>query len=170
MARRLASFMSGAKRARPVTRSLFPAWDLGVVLNELCSLPFEPFESADMKVISLKTILVVALSTAKQVSDLHALSVSPDCMRLSGDGRMVLLKPHLTFEPKNLVVAHTLVELVAFHPPPPCPTAEDEWLHCLCPVKALRLYCQKTQTGRSSSQLFVSYGPGLRVTYVTKFF
>ena len=32
-------FMGGAKRARPVTRSLFPAWDLGLVLDALCRPP-----------------------------------------------------------------------------------------------------------------------------------
>ena len=88
-------------------------------------------------------------------------------MRFSGDGRRVLLKPHLAFVPKNLVVAHTPVELVAFHPPP-FATAEDERLHCLCPVRALWLYCQKTQAGRSSSQLFVSYDPGRQLKAVAK--
>ena len=160
-------FMGGAKRARPTTRPLFPAWDLAVVLDALCRPPFEPFDSADLKVISLKTILLLALSTAKRVSDLHALSVSPDCMRFSGDGRKVLLKPHLAFVPKNMVVAHTPVELVAFHPPP-FGSAEDERLHCLCPVRALRLYCQKTEAGRSSPQLFVSYGQGRQRKAVAK--
>ena len=160
-------FMSGAKRARPVTRALFPAWDLEVVLGALCRPPFEPLGSADLKILSLKTVLLVALTTAKRVSDMHALSVSAECMRFSDDGKRVLIKPHLAFVPKNLVVAHAPVELVAFHPPPFSST-EDERLHCLCPVRALRFYCQRTATVRSSPQLFISYGQGQLRSAVAK--
>ena len=150
-------FMAGASNLRTVTRSLFPSWDLVIVLDGLGRPPFEPLESSSMKLLSFKTILLLALTTAKRVSDLHALSVSPECMRFGNDGRKVLLKPNLAFVPKNRVVIHEPVELVAFHPPP-FTGVEDERLHRLCPVRALKLYCERTRTMRTSSQLFVSYG------------
>ena len=98
-------------------------------------------------------VLLLALSTAKRVSGLRVLSVSLDCMRFAADGRRVLLEPHIAFVPGNMVVAHAPVGLVAFHPPP-FTTAKDGRLHCLCPVRALRLYCQKTEAdGRRHSCL-----------------
>ena len=125
------AFMDGASNALPPNRPLFPAWDLTVVLEALCGAPFEPLESVSLEILSLKTLLLLALATAKRVSDLQALSVSTDLMRFSEDGRRVLLKPHHRFMPKNRVVAQLPVELTAFHPPP-FSSGEDEKLHCLC--------------------------------------
>ena len=153
-------FMDGASRVAPPVKNLFPSWDLSLVLDALCRAPFEPLESVSLKVLSLKTVLLLALATAKRVSDIQALSVSPELLRFTDDGR-VLLKPHHGFMPKNRVVAQLPVELSAFHPPP-FVSAEDERLHCLCPVRALRLYCRETQASRATNQLFVSYGGGVR--------
>ena len=61
------SFMKGVKRAKTISRPLFPAWDLAVVLGALCTPPFEPLESVDLRILSLKTVLLVALTTAKRV-------------------------------------------------------------------------------------------------------
>ena len=147
-------FMHGVDHLRPVTRSLFPAWDLQVVLEGLCKAPFEPIGGTSLKHLSFKTALLLALSTAKRVSDLHALSVSLDCMRFLNNDSKVLLKPHLGFVPKNRVVPREPVVLTAFHPPP-FATEEDRRLHCLCPVRALKAYCDRTVDSRSTSQLFV---------------
>ena len=147
------------RRATATVRPLFPSWDLAVVLESLCKPPFEPLESVDLRILSLKTVLLVALTTAKRVSDIQALSVACECMRFSDDGMTVWLKPNLKFVSKNLSVPELPVELKAFHPPPFL-SDEDRRLHCLCPVRALRLYRQETQGIRSSTQLFVSYAAG----------
>ena len=147
-------FMHGVDHLRPVTRALFPAWDLKVVLQGLCKAPFEPIEKSSLKHLSFKTALLLALSTAKRVSDLHALSVSPDCMSFLNNDLKVLLKPHLKFVPKNRVIPKEPVVLRAFHPPP-FATAEEKRLHCLCPVRALKAYCARTADSRVTSQLFV---------------
>lgn len=160
-------FMKGALRLQKVSRPLFPSWDLAVVLDALCQPPFEPLSSVDLKLVCLKTVLLVALTTSKRVSDIQALSVGPECMRFAEDDRKVMLKPNAAFVPKNLQVVHTPVELVAFHPPP-FASAEDERLNRLCPVRALRSYCQRTAAGRKTSQLFVSYGPGSNRKAVTR--
>ena len=154
-------FMRGVKRLRATPRPLFPSWDLAVVLDGLCKPPFEPLDTADLKVLSLKTVLLLALTTAKRVSDLEALSTAPECLRFSDDGLTVWLKPNMKFVTKNLLVPLLPVELKAFRPP-------DARLHCLCPVRALRLYLQRTKDGRASSQLFVSFGPGKRRSAVVR--
>lgn len=150
----VARFMKGARRLLPVRKSLVPPWDLAVVLDALCLPPFEPLESVDLKHLSLKTAMLVALTTAKRVSDIHALSVSPECARF-GETRVVL-KPNPAFIPKNLLSACNPVELLSFHPPP-FASEEDRRLHCLCPVRALRAYVDRTRTARRSEQMFVSW-------------
>lgn len=60
---------------RPVIKPSVPSWDLVLVLEALCEPPFEPIKSVDMKFLSYKSALLLALTDAKQVGDLHALSV-----------------------------------------------------------------------------------------------
>ena len=70
-------FMKGARRLLPVSRPLVPPWDLAVVLEGLKGPPFEPLEEADLKHLSFKTALLLALASAKRVSDIHVLSMHP---------------------------------------------------------------------------------------------
>ena len=159
--RLVAPFLKGVLRQTAVDRPLFPAWDLPVVLQGLCEHPFEPMATSSDRALSLKTVLLVALATSKRVSDIQALSVDEDCMQFSTDGKSVRLKPNLRFVTKNLRVPEAPVHLTSFHPPP-FATAQDEKLHCLCPVRALRLYTDRTKESRTTTQLFVSYKPGAR--------
>ena len=69
--------MKGARRKLPVSRPLVPLWDLSVVMDALSHHPFEPLETVGMKFVSLKVVLLLALTTAKRVSDLQALSIRP---------------------------------------------------------------------------------------------
>ena len=163
----VSAFMKGVKRATATEKPLFPGWELAVVLDGLLKPPFEPLESADVKTLTLKTVLLVALTTTKRVSDIHALSVDPDCMQFSDDGLSVRLKPNLKFVTKTLRVPEVPLKLVAFHPPP-FNTVADERLHGLCPVRALRLYVRATGGSRSTNQLFVSYKPGARHSAVAR--
>ena len=153
------TFLKGVKRIRATPRRMFPSWDLPVVLDGLCKPPFEPLESADLRILSLKTVLLVALTTTKRVSDIQALSTSSECLRFSDDGDTVWLNLNPAFRTKNLLVPDLPVVLRAFRPP-------DARLHGLCPVRALRLYVDKTKDERASTQLFVSFAPGKRHTAV----
>ncbi|XP_046692704.1 uncharacterized protein LOC124377322 [Silurus meridionalis] len=151
-------FMKGARRLSTFSKPLVPPWDLSVVLSALSQSPFEPIESIDLKLLSLKVALLLALSTAKRVSELHALSVHISCMRFASDFSRVALKTNPAFIPKvcESAFACRQVDLVAFHPPP-FSSAEEERLHCLCPVRALRHYVDRTEGLRRSNQLFVSW-------------
>ncbi len=64
--------MKGARRLQPMRKPLVPSWDLPTVLEALSGLPFEPLECADLKVLSLKTILLLALTSARWISELQA--------------------------------------------------------------------------------------------------
>ena len=52
-----------------------------------------------MKYLSLKTAILIALTTAKRISEIHAHWVSPECAHF--DGVKVVLKLYLAFIPKN---------------------------------------------------------------------
>ena len=64
--------------------------------------PFEPLETVDIKFVSLKTALLLALTSAKRVGDMQALSVSPSC-QFSIAGDRVVMRPNAAYTPKVVV-------------------------------------------------------------------
>ena len=152
-------FMKGASRLHQVSRTLVPPWDLTLVLDALTQAPFEPLEAVGLKHLTLKTALLVALTSAKRVSDLHALSISPECMQFNDDNSRVTIRPNPAFVPKNFLAPSAPVDLKAFHPPP-FNSESEKRLNSLCPVRALRLYIDRTSPSRRGhSQLFVAWNP-----------
>ena len=51
-----------------------PAWDLSKVLTYLVSPAFEPLSQASFRALTLTTLFLLALATAKRVGELRALS------------------------------------------------------------------------------------------------
>ncbi len=76
----VSAFMHGARHLRPVRPTAVPSWDLSVVLEGLVKAPFEPLESASDRKLTLKVVLLLALTSLKRVGDLQAFSVSETCM------------------------------------------------------------------------------------------
>ena len=152
-------FMAGVRRLRVPERHLIPSWDLLVVLRALTGPPFEPLETVDIKFVSLKTALLLALTSAKRVGDMQALSVSPSCLQFSIAGDRVVMRPNAAYTPKVVVTPfrNQVIELAVFSPPP-FASAEEERLNKLCPVRALRCYAERTRAFRQSDQLFVCFG------------
>ncbi len=142
-------------RAWPVSKPLSPSWDLGLVLDALSMSPFEPLDKVDLKILSFKTALLLALASAKRVSEIHALSVHSACLQFMSVDAGVFLKPNPAFMPKILKAIIPL-ELSAFYPPP-FASSEQQNLNGLCPVRALRIYTERTREFRESDQLFVSW-------------
>lgn len=160
-------FMKGAHRLR--RKPLVPSWDLPTVLEALSGSPFEPLESADLRVLSLKTILLLALTSARRISELQALSVHTSCLQFSPDYGKLMLRPNPAFVPKVSDSAYSCstLELLAFHPPPFADEGE-KLLNSLCPVRALRIYMDKTKGFRKSNQLFVSWAPSHKGRALTR--
>lgn len=151
-------FLKGVRRLRPVLKPSVPSWDLPLVLEALCGPPFEPIESVDMKFLSYKTALLLALTSAKRVGDLHALSVHPSCTQFTPDGSKVTLRPNAAYLPKIIPAAYSSMtfELLSYCPPP-FASEEQRRLRSLCPVRALRTYIDRTQGVRLCDQLFVCF-------------
>ncbi|KAI2660031.1 ORF V: Enzymatic polyprotein [Labeo rohita] len=76
-------FLRGALRLRPPVRPRVPTWDLVVVLEALCGPPFEPIEESSDHHLSVKTVLLLALTSLKRVGDLQALSVAPSHLKFA---------------------------------------------------------------------------------------
>ncbi len=156
-------FMRGARRLRPVRPTAVPSWDLSVVLEGLVTAPFEPLESASDRILTLKVVLLLALTSLKRVGDLQAFSVSETCMDFAPGLVKVTLRPRPGYIPKVLSTSFRsqVVTLHSFHPPP-FASSEDERLHMLCPVRALKLYVDRSKVWRNSPQLLICFGAGRR--------
>ncbi len=125
------------------------------MLRALQIAPFEPLQSADLKILSKKTLLLVALASIKRVGDLQAFSAVELCLEFGpGDGHVVL-RPRPGYVPKvpTTPFRDQAVSLQALPP-----EEADPAMALLCPVRALRLYINRTQSLRTSDQLFVCYG------------
>ncbi|KAK5898201.1 hypothetical protein CgunFtcFv8_015639 [Champsocephalus gunnari] len=95
-------FLQGVRRQRPVVHASAPQWDLPLVLEALVTEPFEPLELSSLKALSWKTALLLALTSAKRVSELTALSVHPSCLLIRGDRSGATLRPNPSFTPKSM--------------------------------------------------------------------
>lgn len=62
-----------------------PRWALPFVLIALSNEPLEPFMRAPPNILSLKTALLLSLTSAEGVSDLCALLVCPSCLLMRED-------------------------------------------------------------------------------------
>ena len=148
-------FLRGARRLNPPRPPSIPSWDLALVLRALQIAPFEPLQSAGLKILSMKTLLLVALASIKRVGDLQAFSVNESCLEFGPGDSHVLLRPRPGYVPKvpTTPFRDQVVSLQALPP-----EEADPALALLCPVCALRLYIDRTQSFRTSDQLFVCYG------------
>ncbi len=75
----------------------------------------------------------------------------------------VTLRPRPGYIPKVLSTSFRsqVVTLHSFRPPP-FALSEDERLHLLCPVRALKLYVDRSKVWRKSPQLLICFGAGRR--------
>ena len=159
-------FVDGVYRLRPPVKDVVPRWELGVVLQALGDKPFEPPESACLQAWTWKTAFLLAITSAARVSELQALDSRPELLRLSKHKAVLRLNP--VFLPKVPTPDHLNreIELAAFcHKPK---DGIEKSLQVCCPVRALRIYLDKTSQIRKVSQLLVSYQAGKQGREVSK--
>ena len=136
---------SGERVLRP------PAWDLSKVLRYLVSPVFEPLSQAPFRSLTLKTLFLLALATAKRVGELQALSsvvtfVDGDAC-LSYIPQFVAKSESLTRSIPRSFLVKSLADFAA--------GLDIDLL--LWPVRALRLYLHRTRSlSPLRHRLFVS--------------
>ncbi len=148
-------FLKGDRRLNPPRPLTVPTWDLPTVLRALKGPPFEPLQSTNLRSLSLKTALLLALASVKRVGDLQALSISPACLEFGPNDSKVVLKPRHGYVPKVLSTPFR-AQVITLSALPP--SEEDRELSLLCPVRALRIYFERSAPFRHTEQLFVSFG------------
>ena len=128
---------------RPVQRSLAPKWDLSCVLSSLCSEPYEPLHRASRFHLTLKTVFLLALATARRVSEIHALSMDSGYLRFNQSDGSVSLRTQPGFLAKNQlpsvcpddILVQNLSKTVKW----------NDFNRLLCPVRALKRYLKVTE-------------------------
>ena len=127
-----------------------PAWDLSKVLRYLNSPEFEPLSQASLRALSLKTLFLLALATAKRVSELQALS---SIVTFVGGDACLSYVPQFVAKSESLTrsIPRSLVKSLADF----AAGLDDDLL--LCPVRALCIYLQRTRSlSPLRHRLFVS--------------
>jgi len=111
-------FLHGTLRLRPSLHSRAPAWDLAIVPEGLALDPFEPIEEVSEKFLTLKTLILLAITSIKRIGDLHALSVAPSFLEFAPGLVKAFIYPRPGYIPKVPVNVGGPIVLQAFYPPP----------------------------------------------------
>ena len=148
-------------RDRPKPNRSIPTWDLSLVLLGLTKPPFEPLSEAPLKWLTYKTVFLLALASGKRRSEIHAWTHSSVSSRRNWSE--VTVSPSPAFLAKNQLASDgpDSIKPVVI---PALTTMLDSSLvedKSLCPVRALKVYLEKTKSMRKGKALlFVSLREG----------
>ncbi len=150
----LSELIKSFQLKRPVSRSLTPRWNLAWVLLTLGKPPFEPLAQASMMNLTVKTAFLVALASARRVSEIHALSVEEGAIRFNQSDGSVSLLPQPGFLAKNQCPETTPATICIPSLTRHAGNDSDDRLQC--PVRALRFYLHRVKTRRGArKRLFI---------------
>jgi hypothetical protein len=135
-----------------------PQWDIFLVLSFLRKPEFR-LQNISLQWLTLKTVFLAALASARRPCEVHALSGAADSISYEANGSITLnFIPGFvmkTQKPSDQTVATTIRPLTDLLGP------DDDDRH-LCPVKFLKAYISRVKRFRSPNQkrLFISFNPG----------
>ena len=148
----LTSLLKGMFNIRPPTRNLVPEWDLPLVLQFIASREFSSLRELSLIELSQRTAFLLSVACGRRCSEMQALSILPQHMRLTPEG--VTLLPRAGFLSKTQALSFTPEPI--FLPDLRRATGDREdraW----CPVRCLKAYLNRTRELRGSiDQLFVT--------------
>ncbi|KAJ1208809.1 hypothetical protein NDU88_004192 [Pleurodeles waltl] len=149
-------FLKGLTHLFPPTPFIMPQWDLNLVLTYLLCTPFEPMHNCPLQLLTFKTVFLIAITSARRVSELQALSSKPPYLSVHPD--KVVLRTRASFLPKVVTpfrVGQSIILLTFYASPHP--SHEEERLHRLDPKRALPFYLNRNKDFLVDDQLFVGY-------------
>jgi hypothetical protein len=157
--RDLSALIRSLELRRPAIPRRAPRWDLSLVLTSLTKAPYEPMAAASLRNVTLKTVFLVSLGTAKRVSEVHALSAE---VNHSSDWSHLVLTFDPEFIAKNQIPGDPSTSLGDVTLPALAPSVERGLPdRLLCPVRALRHYLDVTRGLRQGRRrLFISFQEG----------
>ena len=125
----LKAFLKGLSNMRPPLKKPVPQWSLQTVLHCLTRHPFELMASCDLKLLSFKTLFLVAITSARRASELAALRADSPYLQFFKD--KVVLHPDVSFLPKVVSEFHVNQPLILPTLFPDAVTAVERMLHSL---------------------------------------
>jgi integrase len=149
-------FLTGAKRKFPPRKSKVPTWDLPTALEGWLRSPNEPIQELPIDRLTMKTVFLLAVCSAKRVGEIQAFDIRDQFMSVGLAG--VVLKTRDGFMPKVPTLAN-ITKAVELAPYGIAADGSDLPERGLCVCRALTQYLIRTRPFRKSTQLFVSYGP-----------
>ena len=118
------------------------------IFELLTKAPFEHITKCSMENLTLKTVFLVALAYGRCRSEIHALSIEPECFRFSPNLTPVSLLKEPGFLSKTQkpgkAPAKVVIKSLAHN------VGHDLLDYNLCPVRALKAYKDLTKSGRIS--------------------
>ncbi|XP_069835654.1 uncharacterized protein [Dendropsophus ebraccatus] len=148
-------FVKATSRLCPTIRSRVPPWDLNLVLNGLTANPFEPLADCSIKFLSYKLAFLLAITSARRVSEIRAFSIQTPYMTIRED--RVVLSPDPAFLPKVVTDFHRSQEVIlpSFYN---TPTNDQELsLHSLDVRRVILHYIKVTESWRLCNSLLISF-------------
>ena len=135
------------------------------MLYTLTRAPWEPLDTVSIKRLTLKTFFLILLASGRRRSDIAAIDISRIAYRPDG---AIILYPERGFLPKTRAATEgdrafspIIIPTITHY------VGTDELDSLLCPVRAVRLYVQRTNSFRRNRQrLFISFQPS-RTTNIT---
>ncbi|CAJ0952184.1 unnamed protein product [Ranitomeya imitator] len=145
--------MTAASRISPRPINIVPSWDLNIVLKGLTLPPFEPLSSITMDKLAWKTTFLVAITTARRVGELQALSINEPYMKILQDRLILRLDP--SFLPKVVSDFHKSQEIIlpSFYQEPK--NEEEEHFHTLDVRRMVLYYLHASEKIRKDQNLFI---------------
>ena len=137
--------LKGVFNSRPPVTKLLPEWDLFKVLDLLQKSPFEPLKHADLKYVTFKTVFLIAITTFRRCSDLQALRIGEDAVKIQNRG-VTFIRTGLSKQDRPGHIGNKIFV--------PCYKDNKK----LDPKRALYHYLKKTESIRGETQckLFLS--------------
>ncbi len=152
------AWVRGHKICHPPVKLRVPPWDLQAVLVALGEDRFEPLRQVDMEHLTYKTLFLVAVASARRISELHALSVHLPFLIENPLSFILAVNPAFLPKTNTQEALDSDIELWAFVPNPT--SKYERLLQRMCPVKALKIYLDHTREVRGQNRaLFVHFVP-----------
>ena len=121
----------------------------------MCKAPFEPLDKASLFYLSVKTVFLVTLATARRVSEVHALSKDSDHLKFSNLDGSLILRTQVGFLAKNQLPSRAPDSIIIPRLSNFC-CKSDNLNRMLCPVRAVKIYLNKTKSLRKHrKRLFI---------------
>ncbi len=114
----VSAWVRGHKICHPPVKLRLPPWDLPSILVPLGEDRFEPLHQVDMEHLTYKTLFLVALASARRISELHALSVQPPFLIENPLSFNLAVNPAFIPKTNTQEALDSRIELQAFVPKP----------------------------------------------------